>query len=544
MKSTVLAGAVCLSAATLVWIGSSAVTEWQHAASLVASRNSDAAVDLLTSALARDMRGAQTSVLGAAERDRLMAGSDPDVLRTIASAFARYPYPEMFVSWHASPAGDSMVFFARAERYPAWLPRPEGQRRYPVVEAHEPATARRIADRLMKDAWQARRFSIFETDVAGTTYQVVALLSYGEPLRDHVTGALAFMVDLAWVRRHYFDDIVAQVQSIEGGRGVHFTVLDDQRAAVVGGAASADTPQTRRAFPVLFFDPLLVAVDAPPDLHLRTWTAIATAEDDPTLLAANKSAQRTLALAATMALMLAVAIGMGLKAFRANANLATLRAEFVSAVTHELKTPIANLRTIGETLASGRSLPNMASEYGTMGIREANRLSRLVDNLLAYSRITDVADLYSFEAVALGPVLERTLRQFAVNLQDGGFDVSVELAEDLPALRGDADALGLMLNNLVDNAIRYSADTRVLRIEAAQGGSMVTIRVIDRGIGMTADEIPRATRRFFRGRRSSAAGSGLGLAIVQRIVADHAGTLRIESAIGQGTTVSVVLPVA
>jgi len=73
---------------------------------------------------------------------------------------------------------------------------------------------------------------------------------------------------------------------------------------------------------------------------------------------------------------------------------------------------------------------------------------------------------------------------------------------------------------------------------------MVTIRVIDRGIGMTADEIPRATRRFFRGRRSSAAGSGLGLAIVQRIVADHAGTLRIESAIGQGTTVSVVLPVA
>jgi signal transduction histidine kinase len=220
-----------------------------------------------------------------------------------------------------------------------------------------------------------------------------------------------------------------------------------------------------------------------------------------------------------------------------------MRSDFVAAVTHELKTPIANMRALSETLASGRGTLEMAREYGQMGMREATRLTRLVDNLLASARITDVADAYLFESVALETVVDRSLQEFTPLLTDGGFDVRVDLPEELPAVRADATALGLMLNNLLDNAIRYSTDTRHLAITARANHASVILEVSDQGIGIPDSEIGRVTRKFFRGRHAIAGGSGLGLAIVDCIVADHAGVLEIRSGLGTGTTVVVTLPI-
>ena len=221
-----------------------------------------------------------------------------------------------------------------------------------------------------------------------------------------------------------------------------------------------------------------------------------------------------------------------------------MRADFVSAVTHELKTPLANIRAINETLASGRTTPEMIREYARMGIGEATRLTHLVDNLLAYSRVTDVADVYSFEPIRLGEAVERSLQEFAPMLQRDAFAVSVELADDLPPVKADPNALGLLLNNLIDNAIRYSRQSHVLTLRAHHSAAGVTLEVSDQGVGIAADELARVTRKFFRGRNSIAGGSGLGLAIVDRIVTDHGGTLGIVSVEGQGTTVSVTIPAA
>jgi signal transduction histidine kinase len=244
-----------------------------------------------------------------------------------------------------------------------------------------------------------------------------------------------------------------------------------------------------------------------------------------------------------MALALTVGLVLSVQAGRASARLADMRSDFVSAVTHELKTPIANMRAISETLASPRSTLEMSREYGRMGIREAMRLTRLVDNLLAYARITEVADAYCFEPVALETIVDRSLQEFAPLLTDGGFELHVDLPEELPRVRADRTALGLMLNNLVDNAIRYSKDRRSLTIVARQRGASVILEVRDQGIGIPEGEIGRVTRKFFRGRNAIAGGSGLGLAIVDRIVADHSGSLEIQSVVGTGTTVVVTLPV-
>jgi signal transduction histidine kinase len=221
-----------------------------------------------------------------------------------------------------------------------------------------------------------------------------------------------------------------------------------------------------------------------------------------------------------------------------------MRADFVSAVTHELKTPLANMRALNETLLSGRATPDMIREYAGMGVGEATRLTRLVDNLLAYSRVTDVAHVYSFERVPLSAVVQRSLQEFANALRRDGFEVEVDVPDDLPPVKGDPHALGLLLNNLIDNAVRYSKDSRRLSIAARAHGTGVTLDVTDRGVGIRADELDRVTRKFFRGRDSVSGGSGLGLAIVDRIVHDHGGTLAIRSSEGKGTTVSVTIPAA
>lgn len=539
---TVLASAIALSAAALVWIGYRAVVEWQHAAALVAGRRAEAAVEMLVSALSRDMRGVHTSVLGSVERDGAMP-TGADLLHPIAGAFARYPYAETFFSWHSAP-GEGVLFYSRAERRPAWLAAPSRQALYPVATGVEPRVAADLIDRITIDTKQGRRFSAFTLKIEGAPYQVVAIVKYADETRGQPAAIVGCLVNLEWARGHYYAELTEQVAEIEGpDRSVRFRITDEQgRAVVDGGGTRNGVPAGTRTFPVAFFDPIVVAADPPDDLQLVWWTAVATAQDDPTLAAAASGARRTLGIAAVMTLTLAIALIVSLQAARAGANLASMRAEFVSAVTHELKTPVANMRALSETLASGRTTPEMIREYGQMGIGEANRLTRLVDNLLAYSRVADVADVYSFESVAVSSAVQRSLQEFATNLSNGRFAVTVDVPDDLPMVRADPNALGLLLNNLIDNAIRYSGENRSLTIRARRNGDAVTIDVEDRGVGIPSDELERVTRKFFRGRTSVAGGSGLGLAIVDRIVSDHGGRLSITSVEGRGTTVSITIP--
>ena len=137
----------------------------------------------------------------------------------------------------------------------------------------------------------------------------------------------------------------------------------------------------------------------------------------------------------------------------------------------------------------------------------------------------------------------RSLREFRQQLRRPAFDAVVEMPADLPAVRADRTAMTLLLENLIDNAIRYSPVTRSLRIAARENGDgIVVLEVTDQGRGIPRDEIGQVTRKFVRGRHAGSGGSGLGLAIVKRIVADHGGRLAIHSVVDAGTTISVSLP--
>jgi signal transduction histidine kinase len=255
------------------------------------------------------------------------------------------------------------------------------------------------------------------------------------------------------------------------------------------------------------------------------------------------------------------------RAVRESERLTELRSEFVSTVTHELKTPIATIRAAGDTIVRGRiTSAEGLRQYAELVVQEAKRLGRLVDNLLAYARITDVTELYHFDAIDVRALVDDAAQEFGAQLTTDKFDVVIEIPPDLPQVWGDPAALKLVLRNLIDNAIRYSGQSRWLRIAAdttaAADGPRVAIAVSDRGIGIPEDELDQVTRRFFRGRRTTAgsatpevagpdagsggsatAGSGLGLAIVQRIIEAHGGRVAAASeGAGLGSTFRVFLP--
>ena len=220
-----------------------------------------------------------------------------------------------------------------------------------------------------------------------------------------------------------------------------------------------------------------------------------------------------------------------------------MRSDFVSTVTHELKTPLATIRSVGEMLVRDRvKTPQDLKKYARILVQEENRLSRLVNNLLAYARVTDVADVYSFQPQDPAELVAEAILGFRRQLADGDYqldvDVPAESARD-PS-RSNGDGAGPRQSDRQRDPLFGGAAARVG--ERQPRGRRGALHVADCGVGIPADELSQVRRRFVRGRGAKGSGSGLGLAIVSRIAADHGGRLHITSEVGVGTKVTLIHP--
>jgi two-component system phosphate regulon sensor histidine kinase PhoR len=238
------------------------------------------------------------------------------------------------------------------------------------------------------------------------------------------------------------------------------------------------------------------------------------------------------------------------------------RADFVANVSHELRTPLASLIGFIETLRgpAADDPPAQQRFLGIMG-EQAARMNRLIDDLLSLSRIELVEHQAPSGRVDLTTLLPRLAAGFEPRLTERSVSLDVRVPADAPAVVGDADQLAQVVQNLLDNAVKYGREGGTVRLElaVAQPGLSpastrgwparpgVVVMVADQGAGIPRAHLPRLTERFYRvdtGRSRAAGGTGLGLAIVKHIVNRHRGQLLIESEEGAGTTVNVWLPQA
>ncbi len=541
--TALLAVAVCLGIATLLGFGYRATREWQRSSEMLIARETEESADLLVTAVTRDMRGAHSRVLANRDWGELSLESLTDTSDQVATAFARYPYPESFFSWSQdSPHG--IVFFNRSNRFPAWMPQPTEEHPYPVALVTNPPGAEALRAKVTAYAPGRFRYVSFDMPLGGRPYQIVARLVYGDPLQEQLDSVIGFTVDLEWVRESYFSDILSQVAPIATrGNTMNLAVFDDAGHRVWGREGSRRS--LVREFPLMFLDPSVSMVALGSNPPVRTWTIRTSQSADSALVGAAQGADEALLAAGAAALTLALGLILAIRAVRAGVALTAMRSDFVSSVTHELKTPLANIRAMADTLARRPIGGETVRDYAELLMQEARRLTRLVDNLLAYARVTDVTDVYSFEPIAPAELIDDVLQNFRHPLSEREFKVEVDIPVDLPLVRADRTAMMLALDNLIDNAIRYSPEhSRFIHVAARRDGPNVVIEIQDRGVGIAADELSVVRRKFARGRMAKADGSGLGLAIVSRIVGDHKGSLVLESELGKGTTAKVYLPIA
>jgi signal transduction histidine kinase len=223
-----------------------------------------------------------------------------------------------------------------------------------------------------------------------------------------------------------------------------------------------------------------------------------------------------------------------------------LREDLVNGVSHELKTPLTLIRLYAETLAADPGAPESERRgHCDVIVRETERLGTLVERVLSFSRVDLGARRYRFERTDLAALVAETAVTYAGFLRNRGFVVDTEIANAIPDVFCDRDAVTEAIVNLVDNAAKYSGERRriVVRLRTS-AERRVVIEVEDQGIGIAAAELDRVFDRFYRGAGETGRGGyGLGLFLVKHAAEAHGGHVEVDSEPGKGSRFRVVLPV-
>jgi signal transduction histidine kinase len=233
------------------------------------------------------------------------------------------------------------------------------------------------------------------------------------------------------------------------------------------------------------------------------------------------------------------------RAFSREVSLARLKSDFVSAVSHEFRTPLATLHQLTENLAEGRVADEQRRlAYYKAQVRATGRLTRLVERLLDFGRMEAGALRFRPEAANLEDLTRSVVDEFEHVASTTGHHIELSIDSNLEPVLVDREALAQAVWNLLDNAIKYSPDTSTVSIQVTREGDFVAIRVRDEGPGIADQEREKIFGKFVRGssaRAGAVKGTGIGLAMVDYIVRAHKGYVQVNSRLGQGSTFTILL---
>lgn len=279
-----------------------------------------------------------------------------------------------------------------------------------------------------------------------------------------------------------------------------------------------------------------------------TWLLQVWPSNPATIYADMRQRQNlSLAILVFVAALLVFGSYITVRMVRRELEIARMRADFVSTVSHEFRSPLTGIRQLGEMLLDGRANESEKQRrYFKMIVQESDRLTRLVENILDFSRMEEGRKEYRFEPLDTSQWLRKLVTDFEREIAVDGVAVESDIPDELPTISADGEALGSAVHNLLDNAVKYSHEMKMVWLEAEAADDEVRITVRDKGIGISEPDQKHIFDRFYRvdGEISKRIkGAGLGLSLVQHIVKAHGGKVECESKVGEGSTFSIRLPV-
>ncbi len=301
--------------------------------------------------------------------------------------------------------------------------------------------------------------------------------------------------------------------------------------------AEADLPEAPRS--VLFSMPLLGATSP--------WALQIFSRDGQSVDAAARESRRWNLLFAATVLLLVLGAVVLTRGFAHQIEASKLSNHLLSNVSHELKTPLSLIRLYTETLEAGRVKDEREGKkfLGIIG-RESKRLGHLIENILNIQRIEEDRKQYSYAQVRPDKVVRETVDNYRFQLTEDGFEMKLDVDDNLPLLMIDEEAVAQALINLLDNAAKYSDTVKSIVVRCQQRDGEVLVSVRDRGIGIPQREHAKVFDSFYRVEKSlvhNVKGSGLGLAVVAHVAKAHGGRVEVDSTPGKGSKFTMHFPV-
>jgi len=248
-----------------------------------------------------------------------------------------------------------------------------------------------------------------------------------------------------------------------------------------------------------------------------------------------------------LALILVLGVWIVYRNIKREVELAQIKSDFVSSVSHELRTPLALISMFSETLEMNRvKSDEKRQEYYSIISQEANRLGRIVNTILNFSKMEAGKRKFIFEEKDLNEIVKQIFGNYTFHLKNKNFQFNFSPDENLPKLIIDEEAASEAIINLIDNAVKYSNDNKEIKIKTGTEYNFAYVEVSDKGIGISSEDQNKIFDKFFRvstGLVHNAKGTGLGLTLVKHIMEAHNGKIGLKSRLGEGSTFILLFPI-
>lgn len=523
-----IAATIC-AAALVLFFQYRAISELQAQTQVIMRQISEQSAADIAAELRRLLDGPVFDTLTAVNHPELRAGRLDLVAAQFAAGLSAYPHVDRFFAWlpqTESRAPGQVLFYGRDGTF-----------------GTDPALGPAVLDLARRHASAQQIYVAAERILPTSAHQVLLRLFWTDARRVGYFAVLGFVVEPSRMRAALFDTTRnPKLQSLltrrAAGLPLHLAVTDETGAIVHGRSGGGHA--SRVSFPMIFYPADEIHSRLAAGVEARQWAIEVSLPPPP-----SGWWRLTDGYGATFlsVILLLTALALTIQAHRRSAELARMQTDFVAHVSHQLKTPLSLLSAATETLEMDRvRSPERFAEYLRTIHAEAARLSSLVQRVLEFSRVQQNRD-YEFERADLVALVRETVAAFAHGLSAQGYSFAVQ-DEAAPAMfvRADPAALEQVLANLLDNAVKYSADDKAIAVKVSAAKGFALVEVIDRGVGIAARDHKRIFERFYRPSGTQRPGFGLGLPIVKELIQAHRGTVDVTSTPGHGSTFTIKLP--